>query len=144
MIKKNILITGGGTRIGCALAKRFAAKGWQVIIVVGRSEILQDVVSQNPDSIRAITADVGKHEDRQIITSQVQEPLHLLVHNAAVLGPVGPLLEVSLDDWRSHMATNVEGPLFLTQELLPKLVEGSRVIHSSSGEVHQEKKGIWL
>ena len=144
MIKKNILITGGGTGIGCALAKRFAAKGWQVIIVGRRSELLQDVVSQNPDSIRAITADVGKHEDRQIITSQVQEPLHLLVHNAAVLGQVGPLLEVSREDWRSHMATNLEGPLFLTQELLPKLVEGSRVIQISSGAAHNGKKGIGL
>ena len=144
MIKKHILITGGGTGIGCALAKRFAAKGWQVIIVGRRSELLQDVVSQYPDSIRAVTADVGKHEDRQIITSQVQEPLHLLVHNAAVLGPVGPLLEVSLDDWRSHMASNVEGPLFLTRELLPKLVEGSRVIQITSGAAHHGKKGIGL
>ena len=125
MIKKHILITGGGTGIGRALAKRFAAKGWQVIIVGRRSELLQDVVSQYPDSIRAITADVGKHEDRQTIIYNVEEPLHLLVHNAAVLGPVGPLLEVSLEDWRSHIASNVEGPLFLTQELLPKLVEGS-------------------
>ena len=140
MIKKNILITGGGTGIGCALAKRFAAKGWQVIIVGRRSELLQDVVSQNPDSIRAITADVGKHEDRQIITSQVQEPLHLLVHNAAVLGPVGPLLEVSLEDWRSQIASNVEGPLFLTKELLPKQVEDSRVIQISSGAAHNGKK----
>ena len=105
---------------------------------------MQDVVSQYPDSIRAVSADVGKHEDRQIITSQVQEPLHLLVHNAAVLGPVGPLLEVSLADWRSHMATNVEDPLFLTQELSPKLVEDSRVIHMSSGAAHQGKKGIGL
>ena len=140
MIRKNILITGGGTGIGCALAKRFAAKGWQVIIVGRRSELLQDVVSQNHDSIRAITADVGKHEDLQIITSQVQEPLHLLVHNAAVLGPFGPLLKVGLEDWRSHMATNVEGPLFLTRELLPKLVEGSRVIQISSGAAHSGKK----
>tara|TARA_B100000674_G_C37274310_1_gene660334 strand:+ start:149 stop:301 length:153 start_codon:yes stop_codon:yes gene_type:complete len=47
MIKKHILITGGGTGIGRAFAKRFAAKGWQVIIVGRRSELLQDVVSQN-------------------------------------------------------------------------------------------------
>ena len=98
MIKKHILIAGGGTGFGRALAKGFDAKGWQVIIVGGRSELLQDVVSQNPDSTRAITADVGKHEDLQIITSQVQEPLHLLVHNAAILGPVGPLLKVGLED----------------------------------------------
>ena len=38
------------------------------------------------------------------------------------------------------MASNVESPLFLTQELLPKLVEGSRVIQISSGAAHQEKK----
>ena len=105
---------------------------------------MQDVVSQYPDSIRAITADVGKYEDRPIITFQVIEPLHLLVHNVAVLGPVGSLLDVSLEDWRSHIASNVEGPLFLTQELLPKPVEGSRVIHSSSGAAHQGKKGIGL
>ena len=54
------------------------------------------------------------------------------------------MLEVSLEDWRSHIASNVEGPLFLTQELLPKLVEGSRVIQISSGAAHQGKKGIGL
>ena len=140
MIKKHVLITGGGTGIGRALAKRFAAKGWQVIIVGRRSEFLQDDVSQYQDSIRAITAGVGKHGDRQIISCKVQEPLHLLVHNATVLGPVGPLLEVSLKDWRSHMASNVEGPLFLTQQLLPKMVEGSRIIEISGGAAYQGKQ----
>ena len=56
MIKKQILITGGATGIRSALAKRFAAKGWQVIIVGRRSELLQDVVSQYPESIRAVNA----------------------------------------------------------------------------------------
>ena len=64
MIKKHVLITGGGTGIGRALAKRFAAKGWQVIIVGRRSEFLQDDVSQYQDSIGAITAGVGEHGDR--------------------------------------------------------------------------------
>ena len=54
MIKKQILITGGGTGIGRVLAKRFAAKVWQVIIVGRCSELLQDVVSQYPESIRTI------------------------------------------------------------------------------------------
>jgi len=56
MSKKQILITGGSTGIGRALPKRFAAKGWQVIIVGRRSKLLQDVASQYPESIRAITA----------------------------------------------------------------------------------------
>ena len=54
MIKKHILITGGDTGIGRALAKGFAAKGWQVIIVERCSELLQDVASQYPESIRTI------------------------------------------------------------------------------------------
>ena len=67
MIKKHILITGGGTGIGRALAKRFAAKGWQVIIVGRRSEFLQDDVSQYQDSIRAITAIVFHNHYKNLL-----------------------------------------------------------------------------
>ncbi len=56
MIKKQILITGGATGIRRALTKRFAAKGLQVIIVGRCSELLQGVVSEYPESIRAVNA----------------------------------------------------------------------------------------
>ncbi len=39
-MKKQILITGGGTGIGRALAERFAAKDWQVTIVGRRLDLL--------------------------------------------------------------------------------------------------------
>ena len=64
MIKKQILITGGGTGIGRVLAKRFAAKVWQGIIVGRCSELLQDVVSQYPESNRAITAIFFHNHDK--------------------------------------------------------------------------------
>ena len=134
---KHILITGGGTGIGRALAERFAAKGWRVTIVGRRLELLQEVARDYPDKISIISADVGSIQDRQKIVSEAKGTLDLLVHNAAVLGPVGPILDQSPEDWKSHMATNVEGPLFLTQALLPNLVENSRVIHISSGAAHQ-------
>ena len=41
-MKKQILITGGGTGIGRALAERFAAKDWQVTIVGRRSDLLEE------------------------------------------------------------------------------------------------------
>ena len=81
-------------------------------IVGRRSDLLEEVVNEYPDRIKAISADVGKIEDRQKIVDEAKETLNLLVHNAAVLGPVGPILAQNLEDWRSHMATNVEGPLF--------------------------------
>ena len=134
---KHILITGGGTGIGRALAGRFADKGWRVTIVGRRLNLLQEVARDYPDKISIISADVGSIQDRQKIVSEAKGTLDLLVHNAAVLGPVGPILDQSPEDWKSHMATNVEGPLFLTQALLPNLVENSRVIYISSGAAHQ-------
>ena len=134
---KHILITGGGTGIGRALAVRFAEKGWRVTIVGRRLNLLQEVARDYPDKISIISADVGSIQDRQKIVSEAEGTLDLLVHNAAVLGPVGPILDQSPEDWKSHMATNVEGPLFLTQALLPKLVENSRVVNISSGAAHQ-------
>ncbi len=134
---KHILITGGGTGIGRALAERFADKGWRVTIVGRRLELLQEVAREYPDNITFVSADVGKIQDRQKIVAEAKGTLDLLVHNAAVLGPVGPILDQSPEDWKSHMATNVEGPLFLTQALLPNLVENSRVINISSGAAHQ-------
>jgi benzil reductase ((S)-benzoin forming) len=136
-MKKHILITGGGTGIGRALAERFAAKGWQVTIVGRRSDLLQEVVNEYPDRIKAISADVGKIQDRQKIVAEAKGTLDLLVHNAAVLGPVGPILAQNPEGWQSHMATNLEGPLFLTQAFLPSLVDNSRVVHISSGAAHQ-------
>jgi NAD(P)-dependent dehydrogenase (short-subunit alcohol dehydrogenase family) len=136
---KHILITGGGTGIGRALAERFADKGWRVTIVGRRLDLLQEVARDYPDKISIISADVGRNQDRQKIVAEAKGTLDLLVHNAAVLGPVGPILDQSPEDWKSHMATNVEGPLFLTQTLLPNLVENSRVVNISSGAAH---KGI--
>ncbi|MDG2198132.1 MAG: SDR family NAD(P)-dependent oxidoreductase [SAR324 cluster bacterium] len=136
-MKKQILITGGGTGIGRALAERFADKGWRVTIAGRRSELLKEVAQKYPDKITFISADVGKIQDRQKIVAEAKGTLDLLVHNAAVLGPVGPILDQSPEDWRTHMAINVEGPLFLTQALLPELVENSRVVHISSGAAHQ-------
>lgn len=134
---KHILITGGGTGIGRALAGRFADKGWRVTIVGRRLNLLQEVARDYPDKISIISADVGSIQDRQKIVAEAKGTLDLLVHNAAVLGPVGPILDQSPEDWKSHMATNVEGPLFLTQALLPNLVENSRVVNISSGAAHQ-------
>ena len=69
-MKKQILITGGGTGIGRALAERFAGKDWQVTIVGRRSDLLEEVVNEYPDRIKAISADVGKIQDRQKIVAE--------------------------------------------------------------------------
>ena len=149
------IITGGGSGIGRALAKRLASKAQPVLIVGRQSETLQQTKDQstNPSYIRTLVADVSQPSGRdQIVQSlQTHHVTHVnhLIHNAALLEPCGPLMGVDLESWRHHMAVNVEGPLFLTQNLLHLLQRteegetGGRVLHISSGAAHHGYRG-WV
>ena len=73
-----------------------------------------------------------------------------LIHNAGLLGPIGPLLDIERSTWNKVIATNLDAPLFLTQALLPHLKRCSdekeggtkaRVLHVSSGAAHSSLLG---
>ena len=76
----------------------------------------------------------------ELVAAVGESPVGCLVHNAAVLEPVGPLAQVTPQDWRTHMAVNLDAPLFLTQALLPCLA-GGRVLMISSGAAHRSIAG---
>lgn len=141
-MKKTALITGAGTGIGRALSEFLIETGFEVVAVGRRAEPLESLRAGHPDSVVAVAADVGTEAGRQAIVEAVSgKPLNLLVHNAAVLEPAGPLGELSLEAWREHQAINLEGPLFLTQQLLSTLTSGSRILHISSGAAHTAIQG---
>lgn len=149
------IITGGGSGIGRCLAKRFATRAQPVLIVGRNADKLNETKneSSNPSYIRTVVADVSLPQGRDAVLNALgkDEKVHNLVHNAALLEPVGPLMNVDLEDWRHHMAVNVEGPLFLTKLLLGRLEKkkegegerGGRVLHVSSGAAHHGYRG-WV
>lgn len=102
--------------------------------------ILGSPLCQSPH-IRCVPADIGSDEGRQSIIDAINEyenaPVSHVVHNAAVLNPIGPLSSIRLDEFRSAMQINVEAPLFLTQILIPHFSFGARVLHISSGAAHR-------
>ncbi len=135
------VVTGAGTGIGRALSHGLAQAGYHVLGVGRRLEPLETTRSAYPNHIRIVAADVSLPEGRAAIVQAVDGKVRFLVHNAAVLGPVDRLENISLNDWRSHMAINVEGPLFLSQALMGSFFEGSRILHISSGAAHGPYKG---
>ena len=166
------IITGGGTGIGAALAKRLVSRSQKVLIVGRRADKLLETQAQCSPStttttainstssssslIHTVVADVSKPEGRDAIVESLREhnetQIDNLIHNAAVLEPIGPLMDVSVEDWRKHFEINVEGPLFLTKTLLPfikqgggvdGLMRGGRVLHISSGAAHHGYRG-WV
>ncbi len=137
------IITGGGSGIGRALTHKFCAEGHTVLISGRHLKKLSETKESYPALIHILRSDVSMPGERENIMNYIEINgfnVKYLVHNAAVLQPVKPLMDMNLAEWRDHQAVNVEGPLFLTQTLLPYL-RGGRILHISSGAAQHAYQG---
>lgn len=129
------VITGGGSGIGQALSWKLAEQGANVIIVGRREAALKKTRLCFPEKITAISADLSQESGRKKVVTTLQtlkiNKIEALIHGAGIVQPIAPLTEISLDAWRLIQAINVEAPLFLTQQLLPQLVNGKVLIIST-------------
>jgi len=115
--KKIAVITGGGTGIGAAIADLFADEGAHVV-VSGRSlETISEVAQHNNGT--AIACDVSKFEQVQALFNKAQSitgKIDILVNNAGVPGPVAPISEVNVDQWRNCAEINLFGAMYCMRE----------------------------
>ncbi len=143
-MEKWALVTGAGSGIGRAITHELVKTAGMHVLVVGRRiEPLQETQKFDTTRIHLVSGDVASERDREKIVSALPEgaDLRFVIHNAAVLEPVKPLAQIQVGEWRKHFAINVEGPLFLTQALLPRLKDGARILHISSGAAHHPYAG---
>jgi NAD(P)-dependent dehydrogenase (short-subunit alcohol dehydrogenase family) len=141
-MKKNVLITGGGSGIGQALANQLAKNKLHVYIVGRRLHKLNETQQLSPNFITPIVADISSITGRKSIIKFLNgKKIHYLIHNAAIVEPLKPIDTITLKEWRQHIAINLEGPLFLTQLLLPFLIKGARILNISSGLAHRALSG---
>lgn len=134
------VVTGAGSGIGRALTLSLAKQGFTVLAVGRREAPLQETARlAAPGLVKVVPADVADPKCPELVLAALPEQtdLKFVVHNAAILSPVGSLEQIDRDQFTHAFAVNVTGPLFLTQKLLPKLQKGSRVLHISSGAAHR-------
>ena len=143
------LITGGGTGIGAATARRLAAEGMQVAIAGRRAELLEEVAGASDGAIVGIAADLEQPDAPGRLVAEVAERfgrLDVLVNNAAVIRN-HPIAEYSLDEIDQHLAVNIRAPFLLTQAALPHLTAapaGAIVnISSSSGTILRSGQSLY-
>lgn len=130
------VVTGGGSGLGRALACALAMRG-QSVLIVGRTETaLTETASFSPN-IQYFCADVALAADRVRLVAHLSETQYIqaLVHNAGIIDPIAPITEINETAWCASMATNLDAPLFLSQMLYKKLING-RVLHIGSGAAH--------
>ncbi len=115
------MITGGGTGIGAATARRLRSDGWNVAVTGRRREPIESVASEVGGL--AIQADQSDAADCERAVKQILDRygrLDALVLNAGV-ETMGSAEEVDLDEWRRVMAVNVDGVLLSVRAALPSL-----------------------
>ena len=122
MTGNTILITGGASGIGRALAQSFHALGNTVIIAGRREALLEGVTSANP-GMKSAMLDIA---DADAIHSFAQQlmleypSLNAVIHNAGIM-KTEVLSEGKLEDAEATIATNLLGPIRLNAALLPHL-----------------------
>ncbi|MGI9285176.1 MAG: SDR family NAD(P)-dependent oxidoreductase [Pseudomonadales bacterium] len=121
---KVALVTGGGTGIGAATARRFAQEGASVIVCGRREEPLQQVVEAieaDQGSALALPLDVSDSAAFEQAVQVVQEKygrLDILINNAYSM-MAGTVKDMSAEDWQSCFQVTMNGTFFGTQAVMP-------------------------
>ncbi|TRO38248.1 SDR family NAD(P)-dependent oxidoreductase [Pseudomonas putida] len=132
-----ILITGGATGIGFALAKRFVAEGNEVIICARSSRTLQQAKCDVP-TLTTFVCDITDNESRQKMVQwlNVNHPtLNVIINNAGIQKQRDFNNDPGLTTLDQEVAINFTAPIHLTAEIIPLLrnQQDSYIINISSG-----------
>jgi NAD(P)-dependent dehydrogenase (short-subunit alcohol dehydrogenase family) len=136
---KTALVTGASRGIGRATAAALAEAGAHVLVHYGRStqeaESLVAEIRTKGGHADAISADQGTPGGASLLAKQVRsivgDRLDVLVLNAGI-SKSARIADYTIEDFDNLFATNVRGPFFLVQQLLPLLGEGSSIVVISS------------
>jgi 3-oxoacyl-[acyl-carrier protein] reductase len=143
LTKKTALVTGASRGICRATASALAEAGAHILVHYGRSaqdaESLVAGIRSKGGRAQAIQADLGTSDGATLLAKEVRsiagERLDVLVSNAGI-SKAATIADHTVEDFDNLFATNVRGPFFLVQQLIPLLGEGSSIIVISSIGAH--------
>jgi uncharacterized oxidoreductase len=135
-----ILITGGTSGIGYALAERFFKTVNQVIICGRRAQMLQEVQQKMPGLVVRV-CDVSQEEERLSLLAWANKEfpkINVLVNNAGIQRKVNLLQTTEMCTWsyyNQEIATNLEAPIHLAMLFVPSLSlqDNAAILNVSSG-----------
>ncbi len=145
-MNKTILVTGAGSGIGRATARRFLAEGWRVALCGRRLSALAQTAEghealilpfdvTDPDAVAAGFAELAHQWGH----------LDVLFNNAGISAKAAPIDEIPIADWLAVNATNINGMFFCARAAFGLMrrqnPQGGRIINNGSISAHVPRPG---
>jgi NAD(P)-dependent dehydrogenase (short-subunit alcohol dehydrogenase family) len=139
---QSILITGAGSGIGRATARRFLAAGWEVALLGRNRDSLEETAQGQ--AARILVGDVGAPDQVEAAFAALPR-LDVLFNNAGISVKAAPIDEIPVAEWLALCQTNITG-MFLCARAAFGLMrrqdpQGGRIINNGSISAHVPRPG---
>ena len=129
-MSKIILVTGASSGFGKAIATKFAAGGWNVILTARRKEKLTELSKalESNYGIKTLSL-IFDVQDKKAVFDNLQnlptewQAINILVNNAGLALGRDSFENANLEDWETMIDTNVKGLLYASKAVLPMLIK---------------------
>ena len=150
------VVTGAGSGLGRGIARALLAAGWKVAVAGRREPLLRETVQGQagqagdwpPDAGLVVPTDVTVPESVAALFGMVADRwgrLDLLVNNAGVFGPAGAVDELTIEQWRQIVDTNLTGSFLCASHAVRMMKaqdpRGGRIINNGSIAAHSPRPG---
>lgn len=123
-----VLVTAGATGIGAAIARAFVEAEARVLVCDLDADRLAGFAGENP-AVSTITADVSDEQQVERLFASLGETLgglDVLVNNAGIAGPTGPIDELSVEDIRRTLDVDLMSQFLVLRRATPLLRENEQ------------------
>jgi 3-oxoacyl-[acyl-carrier protein] reductase len=138
---RRIIVTGGGTGIGRAVASLFAEHGDQVVITGRRPDVLETTAAALGPSVRPLAFDATDPQQIEAALGHLPAQVDVLVHSAGGNTDIGSPEPAGLAGlaaaWRANLDANLLSAVLVTAALRDRLVAGGAVVNISSIAAHR-------
>lgn len=124
-MSKTVLITGASSGFGKAMAEKFAANGWRLILIARRLDRLRHLQSQLQTDCHIAKVDMTQRDDIHGFVEAIPKEfsdIDLLINNAGLALGLASADQANLDEWQRMIDTNISGLVTITRALLPAMV----------------------
>jgi len=142
------VVTGGGSGIGLAMARIFAASGYSVVITGRDAKRLQKAataISADKKQVTGIPCDVRDPVSVEKLFREVGKQysaIDVLINNAGVAHSLAPVDQLSVEAWKEVIDTNLTGMFLVTRASLPLIRAGGTIVNNLSVAAVQPFAGM--